>query len=120
MWQEKRQTRRLSLSLPINYEVLDTEEKEASNTISKNISEGGLKVVFKKFYPPKTKFLLRINLEGINKVIETIAETAWSFNMHFSNTYYSGLRFIYLDPKKQQMIKEYITIKGITNPTTNN
>lgn len=113
MWKEKRRHTRLTLSLPVNYEVLETDKKEISDTICKDISEGGIKLMLKKFYPPKTKFLLKINLEGVNKIIETMAETAWSFNMHLSNMYHSGLCFVNLDTSQQKNLKEYIAIKEI-------
>lgn len=113
MWQEKRQNKRITLSLPIDYEIVDTKEKELSSTICKNISEGGLKVVFKKFYPPKTKFLVKINLLGINRIIENIAEIAWSFNMTFTNTYYSGLHFVNLNTFHQKQLREYLMMKEI-------
>lgn len=113
MVQEKRQNKRLSLSLPIDYKTLDTNDIDLDSTICKNISESGLKLVLKKFYPPKTKFLLKINLAGINKVIETIAESAWSFNMHFSNMYYNGLRFIDLNPSSQKQLQQFLMMKEI-------
>ena len=117
MWQEKRESKRITLSLPIDYEILNTEKKETSSTICKNISEGGLKLVFNKFYPPKTQFLIKINLAGINRIVETIAESAWSFNMHFSNMYYSGVRFLELNKSNRRNIREYLMMKEITNPS---
>ncbi|MFC1645607.1 PilZ domain-containing protein [Candidatus Omnitrophota bacterium] len=119
MWQEKRKNKRITLSLPIDYEILNTEEKEINSTICKNISEGGLKLVFKKFYLPKAQFLVKINLAGINRVVETIAESAWSFNMHFSNMYYTGVRFLDLSISNRRNIREYLMMKEITNPSNN-
>jgi c-di-GMP-binding flagellar brake protein YcgR len=114
MFQEKRLNKRISLSLPINYESLETNKKELDATVSRDISEGGLRLTFHKFYPPKTKFRLKINLGGIDKIIETIAETVWSFNAQFSNRYYSGLRFLEMGVPEQKMLKEYLEIQGIT------
>lgn len=114
MLQEKRLNKRISLSLPINYESLETTRKELDTTVSRDISEGGVRLVFHKFYPPKTKFLLKIGLEGIDKIIEAIAEIVWSFNAQFSNRYYSGLRFLEMDSSEQKILKEYLGIQGIT------
>jgi c-di-GMP-binding flagellar brake protein YcgR len=117
MWEEKRESKRITLSLPIDYVALDSESKELDSTICKNISEGGLKVVFKKFYPPRSKFLVRINLTGMNRIIETIAESVWSFNMQFANTYYNGLRFVDLNLPARKKLKEYLTLKEIMRST---
>ncbi|MDD5005616.1 MAG: PilZ domain-containing protein [Candidatus Omnitrophica bacterium] len=114
MNEEKRLHKRISLSLPINYEVLETEKKEYNTTVCKDISEGGIRLVLKKFYPPKTKLLLKISLEGINKVIEAMAETVWSYNMRFANTYHNGLRFINLDTRDQNILREYIAVRELT------
>jgi len=112
--EERRQNKRLALTLPIYYEVLEKDKKEIGDTVCKDISEGGMKLMLKKFFPPKTKFLLKINLEGINRIVETIAESIWSFNVHFSNSYYNGLRFTDLSTSDQKTLGEYIAIKGIT------
>ena len=113
MSQEKRQNKRLTLSLPIDYKTLGTNNADLDSTICKNISEGGLKLVLKNFFPPKTKFLLKIKLADINKVVEAIAESAWSFNMHFSNMYYNGLRFIDLNASNRKQLQQYIMMKEI-------
>ncbi|MFH1622417.1 MAG: PilZ domain-containing protein [Candidatus Omnitrophota bacterium] len=117
MWQEKRINRRVTVSLPINYEVLDR-EKNIDSTICKNISENGIKLVLKKFYSPKTKFLIKVDLEGINKIIETVAESVWSFNMHFSNLYYNGLHFDHINAPDRNALKEYLMMKEITSSGT--
>jgi c-di-GMP-binding flagellar brake protein YcgR len=114
MFEEKRKNKRISLSLPTYYEPLETDRKVHLNTVSKDISEGGIRLAFSKFYPPKTKFLLKITLEGINKVIEPLAEIVWSFNTQFSNSYYSGLRFLEMAPSQQETLREYIEIREIT------
>lgn len=115
MLQERRINKRISLSLPINYELLETDIKDRGTTVSKDISESGIRLVFKKFYSPKTKFLLKIDLEGINKFIETIAESVWSFNVRLSDTYYGGLRFLDLSQSNRKILQEYISMNEIIN-----
>jgi c-di-GMP-binding flagellar brake protein YcgR len=115
MWREKRLYKRLTLSLPIDYESLDTERKECFSSVCKDISEGGVRLVCHRFHPPKTKFLLKINLEKVNKIIEAIAEVAWSFNMQFSHRYYGGLRFVEMSSLDQGVLKEYIQMQEITS-----
>jgi len=114
MWQEKRAYKRVNLSLPIDYEYLGADKKEYHSTVSKDVSEGGLRLALHKFHSPKTKFLLKIKLEGLNRIIETMAEIAWSFNAQFSNNYYSGLRFVDMSSSNQKMLKEYIEMREIT------
>lgn len=114
-YQEKRLNKRINISLPINYETLGLDRKELGNTISKDISETGIKLILKEFYPPQTKFLIQINLKGINKAIETVVETVWSFNIQFSNAYYNGLRFIELNARNKEILSEYIATTQLLN-----
>jgi c-di-GMP-binding flagellar brake protein YcgR len=114
MTEEKRINKRITLSLPINYEVLNTKVKDRENTVSKDISESGIKLIINKFYPPKTKFLIKIYLESINKTIETITETVWSSRLRFSNLYFCGMRFLEINMPNKNLLREYITIKSIT------
>jgi len=118
--EEKRQHKRINISVPINYEFLETDKKEIGDTLSKDISESGVRASFNKFYPPKTKFLLRINFQDLNKIIETVAEVQWSLNKHFSNNYESGLHFSYVNPTYQNMLREYIQIKETIKSERNN
>ncbi len=113
MWEEKRKYKRLTTTLPINYEVLEIKKKEFSNTICKDISEGGLKLLLKDFYPPRTKMLLKVNIEEINKMIETVAEVAWSSNVRFSDMFLNGLQFLDLDFASKKLLNEYISMKEI-------
>lgn len=118
MREERRINKRITLSLPIDYKYLETDKKEYNSAISKDISEGGVRLLFHRFYPPKTRFLLKINLEGLNKIIETIAEIAWSFNAQFSNMYNCGLRFLEINTSDQRILKEYIEMQEITKSQT--
>ena len=114
MFTERRICKRINVSLPINYDILETVKRISSNTVCKDISETGIRLILKRFYPPKAKFLLRITLGQESKIIEAIAETIWSFNMRSSDMYYNGSRFIDMNKQNQTLLKEYIFIKHIT------
>jgi len=113
MFQEKRIHKRVNVSVPINYETIENPLKRYGHTLSKDISENGIKIAMERFCPPKTKFLLRINLEEINKTIESLAETIWSFNIRASNRYHNGMRFIDMNQENKTALREYVTIKSL-------
>lgn len=110
---EKRQTIRAQVALSVNYEMLETPDKRSGNTIAKDISENGIRLITERFYPPKSKFLVRISLADINKTIEAIAETVWSFNARFSNQYVNGLCFTDMDKPYRQILKDYLLTCGL-------
>lgn len=113
MANERREYERLSISMPINYETLETPEKRCGETSSKDISQGGIKIILDRFYPHQTKFLLKVNLENVHRVIESIAETVWSFNEPYSNRYCAGLRFTEMNRENRNILKQYLSIHGL-------
>ena len=113
--QKRRLNERINISLPTSYEAMGLNKKVFGNTISKDISETGIKLILKEFYPPKTNFLLKISLGDINKIIETIAQTIWSSNIQFSNIYHNGLHFIELNTKNKNLLSEYLTMTQLLN-----
>lgn len=113
MPEERRAYERISASLPINYETLDTADKKYGTTLSRDISQGGIKILFDRFYALKTKFLLKVELENNHKIFEGIAESVWSVDDTRSNRYYNGLRFIDITKENQDILKQYINIQTI-------
>lgn len=114
MVSEKRKDKRIHVSLPIDYSPLEIPEKRCGNAAGKNLSQGGLKIILDKFYPHKTKFLLKVNLESMHRVIESIAETVWSFNESYSNRYFAGLQFTDMNKENKEILKQYLTMQEIT------
>ena len=49
MTEEKRRHKRINISVPINYEFLETDSKAVADSVTKNISESGVRMVFDKF-----------------------------------------------------------------------
>ena len=111
MQEEKRLDKRISVYLPINYDILGTEQKELGSTTSKDLSLRGIKILTEKFFPPGTKFLLKLNLKDIDKMLELMAQSRWSSNIQFSNRYQSGLSFEDLNPQYKKALEEYIKFK---------
>lgn len=114
MLPERRQYNRINITLPINYETLETPHKRVGTTVCKDISLAGARIHFDSFYPQKTKFLLKFNFENTHLLVEGIAETAWSVNEHYSNNYSSGVRFTEMNKENQSILKQYIDVQTIT------
>lgn len=115
MVDEKRKHKRINVSLPVNYATLEIPEKRCGNAVCKDISQGGVKIILDRFYPHKTKFLLKVDLENVRRVIESIAETIWSFNEPYSNRYYAGLQFIDMNKENKNILKQYINVQEVTS-----
>ena len=111
MEQEKRTNKRLSVYLPINYDILGSPVKDFGNTTSKDLSLNGIKILANKFFPAGTQFLIKLHLTDINRTLELEAEGKWSSNMQFSNQFHSGLNFRDLNIQQKEILEEYINFK---------
>ena len=112
MIKERRTNKRINVSLPINYEILDGNERKCGHTICKDISNEGIKIILDKFYPNRSKFLIKVNLENMHRVVESVAESIWSFNESYSNRYYNGLKFTDINIENQKLLKDYVFLRG--------
>ena len=110
---EKRAINRIATTSSMRYAFLESPNKEFGNTVTKDISPSGAQIVLKKFFPPKSQFLVQINLEESNTIVEAIVESVWSFNKRFSDMYHSGMRFVSMTPRNRQKIEDYIKIKQV-------
>jgi len=111
MTQEKRTDKRLSVYLPINYDILGSPKKEFGNTTSKDLSSNGIRILTNKFFPTGTKFFIKLHLTDINRIMEIEAEGKWSSNIQFSNNFHSGLRFTNLNTEQEKILEEYVYFK---------
>ena len=110
MANERRESKRAVVSLPVNYATLEIPQKRCGDTVCKDISQEGIKILLDRFYPHQTKFLLKLNLENAHRVIESVAETAWSFNEPYSNRSYTGLRFTDMNKENKNILKQYLSV----------
>lgn len=111
MKQEKRAESRITAYLPTDYDIIGQAKKEFGSTTSRDLSQKGIKILTEKFYPPGTKFLLKLNLKEINKILELMAQSKWASNIQFSNRYQNGLCFDDLTPQQKRTLEEYINLK---------
>ncbi|MFC1753451.1 PilZ domain-containing protein [Thermoproteota archaeon] len=118
---EKRRTnKRILVSLPIHFETVETPDKRYGDGVSKDISEGGMRIMLERFFPPKSKFLLKINLGKTNRTIQAMTETIWSVNVRSSHRYYNGMRFLDMNNEDKSLLKEYLYIKYIKDNIKSN
>ena len=101
---EKRHFPRLNLKIPLRYQPRGT--PKFNNSISNDISIGGLSFVDDGFIAPNTLLGLEINL--LSKILNPVGRIIWSSPLPHSNKYHSGIEFVELDPAQQGYLKDYI------------
>ncbi|MCM8819313.1 MAG: PilZ domain-containing protein [Candidatus Omnitrophica bacterium] len=100
---ERRKYPRLNVSFPI--ECSDPAQKNYFYTVSKDISLGGVKIIYDKFLPKQTNLKLNINL--IDNVVTAISRVCWCNKMRISDRYMIGLEFNELDTESKKNILNF-------------
>lgn len=110
--QERRQSRRLKVILPVIYEQLG-EHRQFGESTTKDISTTGLRMNMAHFFPSHTSILVKLRFPEINKVVEALAHVVWSHRISYSDQYQAGLHFSEINPVFKNWLHEYILINEL-------
>lgn len=103
--QERRKYPRISISFPVECNLLPA--SSYFYTVCKDLSLGGLKILSEKFIP-KDK-LLKINIDLIDRVVNTKARVAWCNHTPASERYTAGLDFVEIGKQDQGAISQFLS-----------
>jgi c-di-GMP-binding flagellar brake protein YcgR len=103
---EKRHSSRINFRNPLHFQILDT--KEIGDTVTDNISLGGIGFISQKFLAPENAILLECNL--FSRFFKTIGRIAWSSSLPHSDRYRVGVEFQKLEPKARKDLTDYMEI----------
>ena len=106
--QEKRQFKRISLRIPVCYQIRGT--NLLRNAVSQNISAGGICFLDNNFISAKSILMLEFNI--LNLVLRPIAQVAWVKFLPHSERKEYGLKFLEIEEKEQHFLSEYIKFKS--------
>jgi c-di-GMP-binding flagellar brake protein YcgR len=87
---ERRKTCRSAISFPVECGLLP--EKNYFYTVSKDLSNGGAKIIIDNFIPKGNVIRMYINI--IDRVVEMKARVAWCNKERISDRYTAGLEFL--------------------------
>lgn len=103
--EEKRKHTRFNTHLSVRFQ-LKNQPSKFGYTSSRDISEGGVRLILDEFLRPKTEVLLEMILLG--RVINPEAVVVWSQRISHSDNYQTGLQFLKIERIENQRLKEYI------------
>ncbi|MBN2831486.1 MAG: PilZ domain-containing protein [Candidatus Omnitrophica bacterium] len=109
--EEKRRFRRIDLHTPVRYQIRG--ESDFDNTVSDNISAGGLAFNSLKFIPPSTAVMLEIGL--LCRMLHPIGRVSWCQPLPHSNRNRLGVEFVEFSFSEKSFLSEYINIKTDIN-----
>ena len=81
------------------------------NTISDDISEGGIGFNASRFIAPSTPVMLEINI--LSKILHPIGKVCWCQPLPHSYRSRLGVEFMELDPQEREYLADYISLQGV-------
>jgi c-di-GMP-binding flagellar brake protein YcgR len=103
---ERRKYKRLTASFPVHFKVKTT--NKFGNTLSCDISGGGLRLMLEQFVAPNTDFMLEFNLVDFLQIITAVGRVVWTKKMPHSERYQLGIEFKEIPTKNQDSLNQFV------------
>ncbi|MFH1309092.1 MAG: PilZ domain-containing protein [Candidatus Omnitrophota bacterium] len=109
---EKRKSQRVTTHVPIKYRKLgDSEGTLRASTITKNISEGGVRFKAPEFISRACRLIIEMDMPMFTKPVKAISKVAWIRKTATENEYEMGNQFLEMSKHDKELISEYV--KGL-------
>jgi hypothetical protein len=105
--EEKRSHRRFKFQAPLRYQLRGT--SEFNNTISDDISEGGVSFVNSGYLPKSALIMLEISL--LSRILNPVGKVVWSQPLPHSNRYKVGIEFLELSQEERKYLGDYCNMQ---------
>lgn len=108
-FREKRRNPRLDTHIPVRYRKLGKREgpKEA-NTVSKDLSNGGVRFTTDEFVSRACRLVLELNMPMFTKPVKAIGKVAWIRKLPYGDSYEIGNRFLDITKGDRKLLSEYL------------
>ena len=107
MEHEKRQHARTTCEFTSSFKNLNAEQPQSSETVVREISEGGIRFRANRFVPVRDRLLVRIEVPN-HKIIEALAQPAWIREIPSLSQYDIGAKFLSLSEIDRQVIRAFV------------
>lgn len=106
-YHEKRKHTRLDVRVPVNYKELRNQES-IKGTLTKNLSEGGVKFNTDKFISLACRMIVEMTLPTSPKPIRAISKVAWIKKLPLGDDYEIGNQFLDMTKDDKARINDYL------------
>jgi len=106
--EEKRKFRRIENNFPLKYRDLGKSETEFRGTVSKNLSEGGVRFRSNRFISLACRMVVELNLPAISRPIKAVSKIAWIKKLPVGDDYEVGNQFLEITREDRNIIRNFI------------
>ncbi len=102
---------RENIHTPIRYGMKSTNNFGA--TLTKDISEGGVRIILDNFLALNTEVKLNLSLPEITRSISALGKISWSQNLPCSERYQFGVEFTQINSEDKKHLLEFLREKRL-------
>jgi c-di-GMP-binding flagellar brake protein YcgR len=105
---EKRRFPRIPSDFPVKYRDLNKPETEYRGTVSKNISEGGVRFRTDRFISLACRLVVELNLPSEARPIRAVSKITWIKKLPAGDDYEVGNQFLEISRDDRSVIQEFV------------
>ncbi|MFH1593166.1 MAG: PilZ domain-containing protein [Candidatus Omnitrophota bacterium] len=116
MFEDKRKYSRVESRFPLKYRDLKKSGEEFRGTVSKNVSEGGIRFRSDRFISLACRLVVELNLPAMDKPIRAVSKITWIKKLPVGDDYEVGNQFLEIARDDKDSIRTFIN-KQIETPS---
>ena len=105
---EKRSCPRINARLPLQFKDIQRPIEVYAGSLTKDISEGGVRFTSSEFLSIFTRLLLEVSVPSFSRPIKAISKVAWIQKMPRSTQYDVGLQFMDMTEEDKKHLSSFI------------
>ena len=113
--EERRRYQRVWSNLPLRYRNLRKIGEASIGTLSKDISEGGIRFKTNEFISLACRLVIEITLPTVSKPIKAISKVAWIKKIPASEQYELGNQFLDMAKEDKRHVMDFVN-KTVNKP----
>ena len=107
---EKRRAPRVPTDFSLKYKELQGNAEDFRGTVSKNISEGGVRFRSDRFISLACRLIVELNLPALAKPVRAVSKIAWIKKLPVGDDYEVGNKFLEISREDKGHIKKYVDV----------
>jgi len=109
-FEEKRRNPRIPTDFPLKYKELQGKPGDFRGTVSKNISEGGVRFRSDRFISLACRLVVELNLPALAKPVRAVSKIAWIKKLPVGDDYEVGNKFLEIAKEDQRNLRNFVEL----------
>ena len=109
-FEEQRRAPRVSTDFPLKYKDLQGTGDDFRGTVSKNLSEGGVRFRSDRFISLACRLIVELNLPAMAKPIRAVSKIAWIKKLPVGDDYEVGNKFLEISREDKGHLRDFVDL----------